>query len=171
MPRTKTATPTPATEPAPQLFTIPAQVTEVNISYKCQYPEEKRNQVFGSDSAEKILRPLFPDDKIEMQEFFIVLLLNKASKVIGYSQISAGGMSGTVVDVKILFATALKALASAIIIAHNHPSGSLTPSQADIELTRRIKKGSELLDIPLLDHLILSPVIGSYYSFADECNI
>lgn len=81
--------------------------------------------------------------------------------------ISKGGVSGTVVDLKIVFAAALKGRASSIILAHNHPSGNLKPSQADIELTRKFRKAGEILDISVLDHLILSPD-GDYYSFADE---
>ena len=81
--------------------------------------------------------------------------------------VSIGGLSGTVVDAKIVFACALKARSSAIILAHNHPSANLYPSTPDKNITDKLKKGGELLDIPVLDHLILSPE-GGYYSFADE---
>ena len=88
----------------------------------------------------------------------------------GMCPISKGGVSGTVVDLKIIFATALKGRASAIILAHNHPSANLNPSQADIDLTKKIGKAGRLLDINVLDHLILSPE-GEYYSFADNCGL
>jgi DNA repair protein RadC len=81
--------------------------------------------------------------------------------------VSQGGLAGTVVDPKVVFAAALKARASSLILAHNHPSGNLKPSQADTDLTNKIKQGGELLDIAILDHLILSPE-GGYFSFADE---
>lgn len=101
-----------------------------------------------------------------MLEQFKVVLLSRANKVLGIIQISSGGIAGTVADPKLIFASALKACASSIILAHNHPSGNLGPSQADIQLTRKIKAGGELLDISVLDHVILSS--EGYFPFADE---
>jgi DNA repair protein RadC len=86
--------------------------------------------------------------------------------VLGISEISTGGFAGTVADPKVIFSIALKACASSIILSHNHPSGNLKPSQADLNLTRKIKSGGELLDIAVLDHIILTS--DSYFSFADE---
>ncbi len=143
------------------------QVSEVEVSYKCKTPANLRPQISSSRDAYNVLASLWNEDQIELREAFKILLVNKANKVIGFNTLSQGGLSGTVVDLKILFAIALKSMAAGIIIAHNHPSGSLQLSQADIDLTRRIKKGGELLDIKLLDHIILSPE-GTYYSFADE---
>lgn len=85
----------------------------------------------------------------------------------GIYEISSGGITGTLVDLRILFAVVLKSLSTSIILAHNHPSGNLKPSEADKRLTNKIKSASELLDIKLLDHVIIIPN-GSYYSFADE---
>jgi len=82
-------------------------------------------------------------------------------------EMSSGGITGTLVDVRILFAVALKSLSTGIILAHNHPSGTLNPSQSDKNLTTKIKHASELLDIKLLDHLIITPN-REYYSFTDE---
>ena len=107
--------------------------------------------------------PLLTD--LHHEEFW-VLLLNKANEVFSRERLSTGGMSGTVVDVKMLFKVALDARAAAVIAIHNHPSGSLQPSQADIDLTSRLRKAGELLDLALLDHLIVSE--RGYYSFADE---
>lgn len=104
---------------------------------------------------------------MEFLEEFVVLLLNKSNKVIGLFRVSRGGTCGTVVDIKIVFAAAIKAMASGVILAHNHPSGNLQPSHADIDLTRKCCEGGKLLEIAVLDHLILSPDEG-YYSFADE---
>jgi DNA repair protein RadC len=95
-----------------------------------------------------------------------VLLLNRANRVIKSMQVSQGGVSGTVADPRIIFKSALEELASGIILAHNHPSGNLTASQADIQLTRKLKDGARLLDVQVLDHLILAG--QKYYSFADE---
>lgn len=123
----------------------------------------ERPRVTSSRDAFNAIAPLLTD--LHHEEFW-VLLLNKASEVFSRERLSTGGMAGTVVDGKILFKTALDARAAAVIAIHNHPSGSLQPSQADIDLTRRLRKAGELLDLPLLDHLIVSE--RGYYSFADE---
>ena len=123
----------------------------------------ERPRVTSSRDAFNASAPLLTD--LHHEEFW-VLLLNKASEVFSRERLSTGGMAGTVVDGKILFKTALDARAAAVIAIHNHPSGSLQPSQADIDLTRRLRKAGELLDLPLLDHLIVSE--RGYYSFADE---
>lgn len=99
-------------------------------------------------------------------EEFWLLLLNKANEVFAREKLSSGGMAGTVVDLKMVFKSALDARASAFIAVHNHPSGQLQPSQADLDLTRRLRKAGEVLDLPLLDHLIVSE--RGYFSFADE---
>ncbi len=99
-------------------------------------------------------------------EEFWVVLLNRAQRLIKKHKISLGGVHGTVADPKIIFKTALEELASGIIVAHNHPSGNLTPSQQDIDLTRKLKEAGKFLEIQLLDHLIVAG--KKYYSFADE---
>lgn len=99
-------------------------------------------------------------------EEFWVLLLNRANRLIKIQQVSMGGLHGTVADPKIIFKTALEELASAIIIAHNHPSGNLAPSQQDVDLTKKLKESARLLDITLADHLIIAG--KDYYSFADD---
>lgn len=99
-------------------------------------------------------------------EEFYVLYLNKGNRPITYKQISTGGVSGTVADIKIILKHAIELLASGICAFHNHPSGNLKPSQADIELTRKLKEAARLMDIVLIDHLIIGE--KNYYSFADE---
>lgn len=146
------------------------KVSEIEVSYSNKIPAKDRIQITNSRMSANVLLDSWNMGQIEMREEFKVLLLNKSNRVLGINTLSSGGLSGTVVDTKILFATALKSMAAAIIICHNHPSGSLQPSQADIEMTKRIKKAGEILDLPLLDHIILSPT-GEYYSFADECMI
>ena len=96
------------------------------------------------------------------------LLLNRANKVLGISTISEGGLSGTVTDVRLIYQYAIKANASGIIIAHNHPSGNINPSESDQKITNKIKDAGNLLDIQLLDHIILTAEIEIYRSFADE---
>lgn len=99
-------------------------------------------------------------------EEFWVLLLNRAHRVIKKKRISEGGVTGTVADPKIIFKLALEELASGVVVAHNHPSGNLQPSQSDIDLTKKIKEAGRFLEIQLLDHLIISG--HKYFSFADE---
>jgi len=110
---------------------------------------------------------MYDKSTIGLYEEFMVLLLNRANRVLGCLKLSKGGLTGTVVDLRILYGTALKAMASGIIIAHNHPSNNLSPSDEDRKLTKKIRDAGKLLDINLLDHLILG-TDGSYVSFADE---
>ena len=95
-----------------------------------------------------------------------MLFLNRGNRVLGGYKISSGGITGTVVDIRIILAIALKCLASGIILAHTHPSGELTPSRTDKELTQKLKEAAKLMDISLLDHLIITE--NAHYSFADE---
>jgi DNA repair protein RadC len=99
-------------------------------------------------------------------ENFCILLLNRANKVLRAVKISDGGITGTVVDPRKVFKIALDNNATSIILGHNHPSGQLAPSDADIKLTRKLKEAGDMLDLPVLDHLIIGD--GNYYSFADE---
>jgi len=142
-------------------------IREVKLSYikEHQVSEVNNTKIKSSKGSADLLRTIWADD-LDMIERFYVLYLNNANQVQSVSLLSMGGITGTVVDTRILFATALNCLATSIIIAHNHPSGNLKPSQADIQLTRKIKEGGQLLDITLLDHIILSE--DSYYSFCDE---
>lgn len=104
--------------------------------------------------------------KIELMEKFKCMFLNRANRVLGIYELSTGGISGTVADSRLVFAAALKINSSKIIISHNHPSGNLKPSKEDENLTARLKEGGRLLDIPILDHLIITR--EGYFSFADE---
>ncbi len=142
------------------------QVSEIQVSYLSKIQAADRPRISSSSDAESIFRTNWSPD-MELWEEFNVLFLNKANQVKGIFRASRGGLAGTVVDAKIVFAAALKGLAAGLVVAHNHPSGSLQPSQADIDLTRRLRKAGELFEMPILDHLILAPHAG-YYSFADE---
>lgn len=141
------------------------QVSEVTISYCPKVKASDRPRIISSRDAESILRAAWSED-MELLEEFVVLFLNKANKVTGLFRVSRGGTSGTVVDAKIVFSAAIKALASGLILAHNHPSGNLKPSSADTDLTKRFKEIGKLLEIEVLDHLILTA--EGYFSFADE---
>lgn len=123
----------------------------------------KRDKISSSKDVYEIMRSVLTD--LPHEEFW-VLLLNRANLVIKKELISRGGVAGTVVDTKIVFKTAIENYASSIIICHNHPSGNLKPSEADIRITKNIKEAGKLMEIQLLDHLILAE--SGFFSFADE---
>jgi DNA repair protein RadC len=123
----------------------------------------KRDKITTSNDAYLIMRSNMLD--LPHEEFWL-LILNRANAVIKKELISRGGVSGTVVDTKIIFKTAVQHYASSLIICHNHPSGNLKPSEADIKITKNIKEAGRIMDIPLIDHLIITD--SGYYSFADE---
>lgn len=142
------------------------QVAEIQLSYRSTVKASERAKISGSKDAYEILRSTWDNSRIELIEQFKILLTNRANKVLGIFEVSSGGISGTVADPKLIFIAALKAGACGMILAHNHPSGNLMPSQADIDLTKKIKEGGKLLEIQVLDHVIIS--FEGYYSFADE---
>lgn len=123
----------------------------------------KSPKVTGSESVAEIFKPLLSD--LPHEEFW-VLYMSRNNTVLSSERISKGGVSGTVVDVKIIFKSALEKLASAIILCHNHPSGNLNPSSQDLAITKNCVNAGKLLDINVLDHLIIAH--NDYYSFADE---
>lgn len=139
-------------------------ISEITISYSPDVKASERKAISCSRDAEAILRDIFPST--EHREYFYLLCLNRSNRLLGYQQISAGGISGTIADLRLIFQTALKANSCAIIVAHCHPSGNTAPSEADKKLTQKIKDAGKLLDIALLDHLILTA--DSYFSFADD---
>lgn len=142
------------------------KVSEVELVYKSKIKASERPQVSSSGDAFHILLDCWEEGKIGLAEQFKVLLLNRANKVLGLYHLSTGGVTATVADIRLIFAAALKANATGIILAHNHPSGNLTPSSQDKDMTARSKAAGLLLDIAVLDHLIVHS--EGYYSFADE---
>lgn len=132
---------------------------------KASDSEFNKVKITGSESAEQYIRQFYSDD-LEIFESFFILLLNRANETIGYAKISQGGIVGTVVDKKILLKYVVESLASGVILAHNHPSGNTNPSEADLKITREIKELCNLIDSPVLDHIILTA--DSYYSFSDN---
>ena len=143
------------------------KVAEVEVSYKSNYNITERPKINSSQDAYRLLMQHWQLGKIELLEEFKVILLNTSNRVLGIVDISVGGVSGTLADPKIIFAVALKTNSSKLILSHNHPSGNLTPSEADKRLTQKLKQGGKLLDIEVCDHIIVSN--HSYFSFADEC--
>jgi len=140
------------------------EISEISISYSNSKKEKLK--VKNSKESYKILLESWDKNIIELQEEFKVLLLNRSNTVLGIYPLSKGGVSGVIVDAKLVFSVALKCNASNIIIAHNHPSGNLTPSEADKLITKKLKIAGEYLDITLLDHLIITK--SGYYSFKDN---
>ncbi|MEL6923814.1 MAG: DNA repair protein RadC [Bacteroidota bacterium] len=124
---------------------------------------KERPQIKSSRDAFQIVAPQLLD--LRHEEFWI-LLLNRANRVIGRECISTGGVAGTVVDAKLVFKKAIEGLACSIVLCHNHPSGNLRPSQADLDLTKKLREAGKVLDCAVLDHLIVADT--GYYSFADE---
>lgn len=139
----------------------PTEVAEIQLSYKSKVKVSSLPVVSTSRDASN-----WDDNKIEFVEQFKILLLNRNNRVLGIFEVSTGGISGTVADPKLIFVAALKANASSIILAHNHPSGNLNPSEQDMRLTKRVKEAGNMLELPVLDHVIVTP--EGYYSFADE---
>jgi DNA repair protein RadC len=128
--------------------------------------QENEIIIHNSSDIYQIMLPNFVDKN---HEEFHALYLNRKNKLIGQELISVGGVSGTVTDVRIVFKKAIAILASGIIVAHNHPSGNINPSESDKRITQKIKESGALLDIQLLDHLIIGD--STYYSFADNGNL
>jgi DNA repair protein RadC len=141
-------------------------VSEIELIYKTKVKNSERPQIKSSKDAYRLVLSTWDYNKIEFFEQFKVLLLNQAHKALGIYEISSGGISGTVVDIRLIFSSALKANATSLMMIHNHPSGNLTASEADKQITRKVKEAGRLLDITLLDSLIITT--ESYYSFADE---
>lgn len=142
------------------------KISEIQVSYRPKLIGTEKIET--SANAYKYLISQFPRRTIGLQESFVALYLNRANNILGCHHSSIGGLSGTVADIRILLAVALKSMASKIIISHNHPSGNLYPSSADKEMTAKIKEACRVMDIMLLDHIIVSPIGNKYFSFTDE---
>lgn len=143
-------------------------VNEVQLMYK-RKNEISEYSIESSIDAVEIFRGQFPEGSIDHREFVFMMCLSQANKVLNVSKISEGGLSSCVLDVRLIFQTALLSNASAIILCHNHPSGSLRPSTEDLKITQEIKAAGKLMKIELLDHIIITS--DSYYAFADDAII
>lgn len=142
------------------------KIAEIELVYRTNVKASQRPQVTTSKEVYQILMQCWDKNKIEFVEQFKILLLNRGGRVLGIFEVSSGGVSGTIADPKLIFSAALKANASSLILAHNHPSGNTAPSEADRALTKRVKKAGELLEISVLDHVIVTT--EGYRSLADE---
>lgn len=140
------------------------KVSEIKVSYSNK--GDKRIKINNSATARQVALSHWDLNIIEFQEEVKVILLNKANMVLGIYELSRGGSTSSVVDIKIILSVALKTHSSSIIVVHNHPSGNLNPSEADKRLTNRLNKACEVIDLVLLDHLIVTK--ESFYSFKDN---
>ena len=145
------------------LFT--SNLSEIEIFYRNKVRPSDREKVCGSRDVYDVLQRIW-SPRIDHVEEFMILCLNRANRLLGWAKVSQGGLSGTVADPKLIYQIALKSNACSIILAHNHPSGNVQPSEADIHLTRKLIECGKFLDLPVLDHLIITS--EGFYSFADE---
>lgn len=142
-------------------------VAEVKLLYTSKVPQSEMRKINSSRDACELLRTIpHLAENIEHKEYFYVMFLNRANKVKAVNLVSEGGISGTIVDPRIILQGAILTNSSAIILMHNHPSGSTQPSEADRKLTDKIKEAAKYHEISVLDHLIVTS--ESYLSFADE---
>lgn len=149
-----------------KLKTMKNIISEIKLKYNPTTLKQDRTKIINGQSAYEILLDTWAMDTIELYEEFKVLLLNRTNEVLGIHTLSKGGISGTVVDLKLLFAVVLKSASSCIILAHNHPSGNLKPSVADINLHDKIKNVASYLDVQVLDNMIITK--NGFYSFVGD---
>lgn len=145
------------------------KVAEVQLSYKPHFKAQERPQITTSKQAYDLLMANWDMSLINYIEQAKMILLNRNNRVLGIINLSTGGGASTVMDSRVIFATALKATATSLIVAHNHPSGNLRPSSEDIRITDKLKKAGRLLEIEVHDHLIISE--NGYFSMAEEAMI
>lgn len=149
-----------------QLIPHDQAIPEIELRYSVKVKVSTLPIIRSSRDAYELLMQTWDDGKIEFVEQFKVMLLNRANRVLGICTITSGCSSGTIADPKLVFALALKANASHIILAHNHPSCNLSPSENDKALTIKMKEAGKLLELKVSDHLLVT--IEGYYSFCDE---
>lgn len=144
------------------------EIHEVEIIYK-RPALTKMEKISCSKDLSYVFRKLINSEKVDLKEFFLVALLSRSNNVLGVSNVSTGTTNGTTVNLKEILQLAIKTNSSSIAICHNHPSGNLSVSEADIKITAKIKEACKICEICLLDHIILTS--ESYYSMADEFEI
>lgn len=140
-------------------------MTAKEYKLTCTTNEMQSIQVTGPADAAVFAANFFEDD-INIYESCFIILLNRANKIIGWYKVSSGGLDATIIDKRIICKVAIDALSAGVILVHNHPSGEVKPSSADIKMTKEVKDCLKLFDVTLVDHIILSE--KKYYSFTDE---
>lgn len=142
------------------------QVAEIDIIYRSKVKPSLRPQIKKPGDIYAIARQYWDDNKIEYIEQFKVMFLNRAKRVLGIYEVSSGSVAGTVADPRQVFAAALLVNAVYLALLHNHPSGNLKPSECDKQMTARMQECGRLLDVPVIDHLIITT--EGFLSFQDE---
>ena len=145
---------------------IDSRIAEISVSYSHPVRYDDRIKMTSLAPVISVLRYVWDERTIELYESFKVILLNRNNRLLGVASIAEGGITNTVVDVRILFAIALKTTAVGIILAHNHPSGNINPSESDRFLTKKIVEGANLLEIMVMDHIIITK--DNHYSFKEH---
>jgi DNA repair protein RadC len=143
-----------------------SDVPQILLSYRSHVPVENRPRIMGPFDTFRILRQHWDSSTIALYESFKILLVDGGLKMLGIVEIARGGIDGVAVDLRLVFSAALIARATGIVMAHNHPSGAVLPSQEDIDLTSRAKECGRILKIQIHDHIILTD--KDYYSFVDK---
>lgn len=143
-----------------------SKITEIELVYHDRKPASERPKITSSEDAYKMLIDTWDMNKLELQEQFRVLLVDRANKCIGVSTLATGGIADCMVDLKLVFALALKAKASGIILAHNHPSNNPVFSEADCRLTKQFQQVGALLQINILDHILVTK--STHTSMSDK---
>lgn len=146
-------------------FERSTELAEICITYKSRTNTSQRTRVNEPTDVVHYLRAVWNPDTLELLEECFVLCLNGGHQVLGWVKVSSGGFTGTTIDPRLVFAVALQTASTAIILAHNHPSGSLEPSVEDKSITQRLKEAGDILNICVLDHLILTR--DEYFSFQE----
>ena len=141
-------------------------LAEVTATYKTKVPLKDQPKISNSFTSAQYFKSVWNQQTINYTESFVVCFVNNANNIAGWAQISSGGMSSVLADPRVIFSLGLSAGASGLILSHNHPSGKLTPSQADLDMTRKLVTLGKMLQIEVLDHIIITE--DAYYSFADE---
>lgn len=141
-------------------------LAEVELKYKTKQKASQRPTVRTANDAYTLLQSIYDADTVEHVEQVVLILLNRKCQMLGWCKVSTGGITGTVMDIRVIFQLALTGNASSIIVSHNHPSGSCTPSNEDIQVTKQLREAGKLMNISLCDHIIFTP--DDFYSFANE---
>lgn len=146
----------------------PSTVAEISVVYINPQPPSERPQINSSTDAYRYLRQGFTSETIQLREEFLALYMNRGNQVLGLFKVGVGSQTGVVACPRLVITVALKIAAVSIIVAHNHPSGTMRPSRQDELLTEKLREGCKFMDLRLQDHLIISPCGEQYFSFADE---
>ena len=147
-------------------FERSTRLAEIKAVYRSKLRPHERKTILCAKDAAEYLRAVWDKDRIELAEEFLMLCLNAGHETLGWVKVASGGFNSALADPRVVFSIALQTASSALIVAHNHPSGSLSPSEDDLAVTRRLHDAGKLLSIRLLDHIILTR--ESYFSIGEH---